>query len=304
MIITVTLNPAIDFYTTIDSFIEAQTLSAKENYFYAGGKGINVSHVLQNLNFESKAVAFLGGFTGNFIEEEIREFIDPIMIRDRTRINTKIKTSSFETEIAGVAPKISEDEFKQLITKITSYKSADTIILSGSVPKSLPKNTYALIAAAVSPQIKVIVDTRGEALKESLEIPNLFFIKPNKDEIGELFNCKVQTNEQALELGLKLKKEYNIPYIVVSLGAEGAYFLAEDFVYFAEALKGKVISSVGAGDSLVAGFISAYIKSKDPLKAFSYAIACGAGTAFSHGLVTKKIADTLIHNVKVSKIIR
>ncbi|MGL4394069.1 MAG: 1-phosphofructokinase family hexose kinase [Brevinema sp.] len=302
MIVTVTLNPAIDFHLSMDQFTEGKMTPAKENYFYAGGKGINVSRVLKNIGFDSKALAFLGGFTGNFIKAEVKEFIDPIEIADRTRINTKIKTATHESEIAGVAPTITQDECDRLIEKMKSYHNAEAVILSGSVPKTLPHNINNLIAEAVSYDTKIVVDTRGEALKEALKIPNLFFIKPNKDEIGEFFDCEVRDNEHALELALQLKNTYNIPYIIVSLGSEGAYLLSEEGIYFADVLKGTLISSVGAGDSLVAGFVGEYLKTKDAQKAFAYGIACGAGTAFSHGLVTKETADELAQKVQITKV--
>ncbi|MGL4562146.1 MAG: 1-phosphofructokinase family hexose kinase [Brevinema sp.] len=302
MIVTVTLNPAIDFHITMEDFVLGKRLSAMENYFFAGGKGINVSRVLKNIGLETKALTFLGGFTGKFVEDETMSFVDPIYIQEKTRINTKIKTPSYETEISGVAPLISSHEFDQLLTKIEAYDCLDALVLSGSLPTSLSQNTYKLIAESVSPNTKIILDTRGEALKESLAMPNIFLIKPNKDEIGEFFNCEIKSNEEALKLATELKKAYQIQHLIVSLGSEGAYFLENKSAYFAEPLKGSLISSVGAGDSLVAGFVGSFIQSSDPLEAFAYGIACGAGTAFSHGLTNKETADRLFKDVKIVKI--
>ncbi|MGL5956565.1 MAG: 1-phosphofructokinase family hexose kinase, partial [Brevinema sp.] len=256
MVITVTLNPAVDFHITLDQFIPGKTLSSQENFFYAGGKGLNVSRVLKNIGVSTEALAFVGGFTGNFIQEESHDILFPIFITEKTRINTKIKTSSEESEISGVTPEIPSDKFNHLLLKLKSYSHIDALVLSGSVPPSLPHNTYELLAKAVTQDTKIILDTRGNMLKQTLKnITNVFCIKPNKDEIGEFFSCEIQHSEQCLELAIRLKQQYSIQNIIVSLGSEGAYLLSEDRIYFAKPLKGTLVSSVGAGDSLVAGFI-------------------------------------------------
>lgn len=304
MIATVTLNPSIDYYIEVSQLSEGNSLSSTKNTFLAGGKGINVSRVLSNLGYSSQAIAFIGGFTGDFILSQEPDLIMPIPIQNMNRINTKIKTSSKETEIHGIAPHISLDEFNLLCEKIKSLApSLEVLVLSGSVPSSLGVDAYKTIASLCPPSTKVIVDTRGKSLKECLSLPSIFLIKPNKDEIGELFGQTVETTEQGLEMALSLKKKNSIQNLILSLGAEGAYFLCEDKVFFADSLKGTLVSSVGAGDSVVAGFTASYLKTKDPIAAFTYGIACGAATAFSEGLCQKETVDQLVSHVKIKKII-
>ncbi len=298
MIATVTLNPAIDYHISMDNFHEGKSLSATNSEFFAGGKGINVSRVLTNLGCESVALSFVGGFTRNFIVSQASDIIVPIPINDTNRINTKIKTSSSETEIHGVAPVITTDEFSSLCLQIQSIKDLDVLVLSGSIPPSLGADSYKVLASLCPSTTKIVIDTRGQALKECLSLESIFLIKPNKDEIGELFGCEIHSNEEALSYAQKLKSQYSIENIIVSLGAEGAYFLNGDDIYFAETLKGTLVSSVGSGDSVVAGFIAKY----QGVNAFKYSIACGGGTAFSKGLCTLQTAESLYPKVIVHKI--
>lgn len=302
MTVTITLNPAIDYHIGLEKNIKGDSLSALENSFYAGGKGINVSRVLHNLDSPTLAVAMLGGFSGEFIISQTKDIIKPIFIADNNRINVKIKDKDSETEIHGVAPEISSQEFQNLCSQIRNIKDIDILVLSGSIPKSLGNSAYKAIAQLCSQKTKIVLDTRGEALKECLSLESIFLLKPNHHEIAELFSCTIDSSEQALVLAQKLKNTYPIEHLILSLGAKGAYFLYKDEIYFSSALEGKLISSVGAGDSVVAGFIAHYQQTQDSLEAFKYGIACGAGTAFSHGLCTISMATSLYSKVQCLRI--
>lgn len=300
MILTVTLNPAVDYHMKIDSFSEGKSLSAQEVNFQAGGKGINVSRVLNNLGTANMALAVLGGFTGDYLKSQMPE-LKAIPIKDRTRINTKIKTAISETEIHGVAPELTRQEIEHVKDEIVHLTKNDTLILSGSLPRGVSNAIYKELALLV-PDTQIIADTRGLALKEIITVHNLFLIKPNKDELSELFGCDISSNEEALKLAKDLKNRTSIKYIIVSLGKDGAYLLTNNEVFYAPALEGELVSSVGAGDSLVAGFIAQYLKNNDPKLSFAYGVACAAGTVFSHGLCTLETAERLVKNVKISQI--
>ena len=301
MITTITLNPAVDYHLSLDILTEGQSLSSNGSEYFAGGKGINVSNVLKNLKKPSNALAFLGGFTGDFIQSLTKDILIKIPIQDTTRINTKIKTLETETEIHGVAPNISSEEFIILKQKLESL-DMDYLVLSGSLPPSLPADTYLQLIQTVSSKTKIILDTRGQALQKAIISPNIFLLKPNKVELSEFFNCPIDTNKDILVYAQKMYKNYNIQFLIISMGSEGAYFLYQDFIYFAKGLEGALISSVGAGDSMIAGFISRYIDTQDAIESFKYAIACGSGTAFSHDLCTLEKANELYKKVIVESI--
>ena len=154
------------------------------------------------------------------------------------------------------------------------------LVLSGSLPPSLPVDTYLQLIQAVPSNTKIILDTRGQALKKAIVSPNIFLLKPNKAELSEFFDCPIATHQDILVYAQKLYTDYDIQFLIISLGRDGAYFLYQDFIYFAKGLEGELISSVGAGDSMIAGFISQYIDTQDALESFKYAVACGSGTAF------------------------
>ncbi len=301
MITTITLNPAVDYHLSLDILTEGQSLSSNGSEYFAGGKGINVSNVLKNLKKPSNALAFLGGFTGDYIQSLTKDIVIKIPIQDTTRINTKIKTLKTETEIHGVAPTISPEEFTLLKQKLQSLET-DCLVLSGSLPPSLPTDTYLQLIQTVPQKTKIVLDTRGDALKKAIISPNIFLLKPNKVELSEFFDCPINTNQEALVYAQKMYKEYDIQFLIISLGSEGAYFLYQDFIYFSKGLKGELISSVGAGDSMIAGFISHYIDTQDAIKSFKYAIACGSGTAFSHDLCSLETANELYKKVEVELI--
>ncbi len=302
MIATVTLNPAIDYHIVLDNLTEGQSISSKVNSYYAGGKGINVSRILKNLGVDTLALAFIGGFTGNFILSESKDILMPIAIKDKNRINTKLKTATSETEIHGVAPNILAEEFEALCQSIRNMSNLDTLVLSGSIPPSMAADTYKTLASLCPSSTKIVIDTRGQALKECLSLNKIFLMKPNKDEIAEFFGCEVRSTKKAILLAREFKNKYPVENLILSLGGEGACLLANDKVYFSEVIKGEIVSTVGSGDSVVAGFVANYSKTLEPVEAFKYAVACGNATAFSHGLATFERVEELYKRIVVTEI--
>ena len=256
MIYTVTLNPAVDYYIGLDNFQEERLNQVKTAYTLPGGKGINVSKVLKNFSVESVCLGFVGGFTGEYIKKDLitngikEKFVE---IKEPTRINIKMKTENSETEVAGKSPDISKIEFDRFFDNLKDIKDGDMIVLSGSVPKSLNEDIYIQIIKSLPKDIKVIVDTRGETLRKVLK-EGIFLVKPNKDEIQEFFGEIYETDEEIIRAGQKLR-DMGSENVLISLGKDGSILITKDKVYRGNVPKGKLISSVGAGDSMVAGFL-------------------------------------------------
>ncbi|ADL49864.1 1-phosphofructokinase [Clostridium cellulovorans] len=303
MIYTVTLNPSIDYIVKVDDFSLGEVNRTEVDEKYPGGKGINVSRVLKHLGVESKALGFVGGFTGYYIKESLKGFgveTDFIEVEEDTRINIKIK-SNMETEINGAGPKISEDKFNELKEKIAKLKDNDVLVLAGSVQSSLSKDTYVqLIKALKSQKIKVVVDTTRELLLSTLT-HKPFLIKPNKSELAELFNTKIDSLEEVIEYASKLR-EMGAENVIVSMAGDGSLLICDQGVFRAKAPKGQVKNSVGAGDSLVAGFIEGYTKTKDIKEALVHGTASGSATAFSMDLCTKEEFELILDKVEVNKL--
>ncbi|MGB0404826.1 MAG: 1-phosphofructokinase [Fusobacterium sp.] len=303
MIYTVTLNPAIDYYLEMNEFIEGNLNSLKNGYTLPGGKGINVSKVLKNFGVPSTALGFVGGFTGAYIKknvsnyEIIEKFID---IKENTRINIKMKTEKSESEIAGISPNISTLEYEQFLKTIECIQENDILVLSGSVPTSLNKNIYKKIIDILPENVKVILDTRGKPLQFSL-CEKVFLVKPNKDEIEEFFNEKYQNEKELIEAGKKLRT-LGAENVIISLGKEGSILISEKGIYKGGVPQGKLISSVGAGDSMVSGLLYGLYLNKDIVEAYRYAIASGSSTAFSKGLTTFEDMNNLLTDIEIHKI--
>ena len=303
MIYTLTFNPSIDYYLHVEVFNEGKVNRAKANNKYPGGKGINVSRVLSRLGIRSKTLGFIGGFTGKFIEEYlVNEGIDTdfIVINEDTRINVKIKSKN-ETEINGEGPRINEEELKQLFDKIDKLTSEDFLVLSGNVQSSLPRDIYYKIQESCKDNnTNIIVDTTGEALTLALR-NKPFLVKPNKDELSEIFGLEVNSKEGIAHYGRKLVA-LGAENVIISMGGEGAILVCEAGVYHAEAPKGTVVNSVGAGDSLIGGVIAEYSRSKNLLEAFKWGVAAGSATAFSLDLCTKEEVESLLKKVNITRI--
>lgn len=303
MIYTVTFNPSVDYIVQVENFLSGKINRVKEDHKYPGGKGINVSRVLNNLGVKNKALGFIGGFTGEFIKDSLEEegvCTDFIKVQEDTRINVKLKSNE-ETEINGAGPNIDKKALDGLFDMLQSLDSEDYLVLSGNVQTTLPRDIYAQIQERLDNKVKVIVDTTGEALTSTLK-HKPFLIKPNNYELSEIFGAKISTKKDIMFYGNKLL-DMGAENVIISMAGEGALLLCKDGIYHANAPRGKVINSVGAGDSLIGGFLSKYSQSKDLMEAFRWGVASGSATAFSMDLCTKDEVEKLLSEIKVTELI-
>lgn len=302
MIYTVTLNPSIDYIVQVNSLELGAVNRAEKDMKFPGGKGINVSRVLHRLGVENVALGFTGGFTGRFIKDVLQTegvITNFIQVNEDTRINVKIKGKE-ETELNGQGPSVTKEQFEQLMKQIESMQKGDCVVLAGSVPASIPTTFYESIAAFGGEKgIRVVVDASGSALQHVVK-NKPFLIKPNHHELGELFGVEISTVEDVLPYGRKLV-EQGVEHVIVSMAGDGALLFTAEGIYEATIPKGIVINSVGAGDSLVAGFVGRYEQTKDIEKAFQYGVATGSATAFSADLCEKEKVEELLSQVIVTK---
>lgn len=297
MIYTVTLSPSIDYVVRLSSMRFNVTNRTDSEEFYFGGKGINVSQVLSELDLPSTALGFIAGFTGDAIANGIRnEKIRTDFIRLNngfSRINIKIKAGG-ETEVNGQGPDIPADAFEALMHKLDEIRDGDILVLAGSIPKSMPDDVYERMLDRVAHKnIMIVVDATKKLLVNSLK-NRPFLIKPNRLELSEIFHAEVE-NEQDVEKYARRLQEMGARNVIVSLGRKGAMLVDElGAVHKAGTLKQPVLNTVGAGDSMVAGFIAGYLKTRDYDYALRLGSACGNATSFLPGLATKeKIYEVL-----------
>jgi len=303
MIYTVTFNPSIDYVINVENFQPGAVNRVLSENKYPGGKGINVSRVLNNLGIKNKALGFIGGFTGEFIKNSLEgEGVDTdfIELNDDTRINVKLKSNE-ETEINGSGPNVDEASLNKLFNKINSLNSDDFLVLAGNVQSSLPRNIYSLIQEkCLDKEVKIVVDTTGEALTLTLKY-RPFLIKPNNHELGEIFNVEINTKEEIIHYAQKLR-EMGAENVVISMAGEGALLICSEGIYHASAPKGTVKNSVGAGDSLIAGFIARYSQTSDVIESLKWGATSGSATAFSMDLCKKEAVENLLPEVNISKL--
>lgn len=291
MIYTVTFNPSLDYIVSVDDFKLGLTNRTSSELILPGGKGTNVSTVLKNLGFESTALGFVAGFTGNEIVKRLNDMgikSDFISIENGiSRINLKLKSID-GTEINGAGPDISEEKVNKLMDKLNQLKEGDVLVLAGSIPSSMSDNIYRGIMADLKDRgVMIVVDATKDLLLNVLEY-HPFLIKPNNHELGEIFDVKLTTREEVIPYGRKLQ-EKGARNVLVSMAGEGAVLIAEDGqVFDAPAPKGKLINGVGAGDSMVAGFVAGWIEKQDYEYAFHMGVASGSASAFSENLATKE----------------
>ena len=297
MIYTITFNPALDYISQVENFEIGKINRTQTEKILPGGKGLNVSIVLKNLGIESTALGFIAGFTGEELKRDIEQRgikTDFIKVeKGLTRINVKI-SSKEETALNGNGPEITNEDIKQLLEKIDNIKSDDTVILAGNIPKCINNNIYEIICKKLEQnKLRFILDATKELLMNVLRYKP-FLIKPNKEELEETFKEKIETKEEIIEHAKKLQK-MGAQNVLISLGEEGAILVtSENKEYFINAPKGKVLNTVGAGDSMVAGFVAGYEKSGDYEYAFKMGIATGSASAFSMDLATaEQVADLL-----------
>lgn len=291
MIYTVTFNPSLDYIVSVDDFKLGLTNRTSSELILPGGKGTNVSTVLKNLGLESTALGFVAGFTGNEIVKRLNDMgikSDFIYIENGiSRINLKLKSID-GTEINGAGPDISEEKVNELMDKLNQLKEGDVLVLAGSIPSSMSDNIYRDIMADLKDRgVMIVVDATKDLLLNVLEY-HPFLIKPNNHELGEIFDVKLTTREEVIPYGRKLQ-EKGARNVLVSMAGEGAVLIAEDGqVFDAPAPKGKLINGVGAGDSMVAGFVAGWIEKQDYEYAFHMGVASGSASAFSENLATKE----------------
>ncbi|MBQ6848330.1 MAG: 1-phosphofructokinase [Clostridia bacterium] len=291
MIYTLTLNPAIDYVVFLDKFnIGEINRSQTEKLFFAG-KGINVSFVLNELGVKSVATGFIAGFTGEALEKAVEnENIKSGFVRlknGNTRINLKLRHGN-ETDINTNGPYVENSDIQRLYKKLDTLNSGDFLVLSGSVPKTLPNNIYEIIMERLEGRgVRFIVDAEKELLLNTLKYKP-FLVKPNTYELGEMFGVKISVDEQVSEYAEKLK-EMGAQNVLVSMGEKGALLFDEvGKQHFVAAHTGKAINTVGAGDSMLAGFLAGYILKNNFDYALKLGSASGSATAFSEGLANKE----------------
>ena len=300
MIYTVTFNPAIDYVVRTGEMEIGATNRSNSEEIYFGGKGINVSMVLKELDMPSIALGFVAGFTGVAIEKGVQEAgieTDFVHLENGfSRINVKIKSSQ-ETELNGQGPHITEDAIKELFAKLDCLQDGDTIVLAGSIPNTLPADIYEQILQHLSSKnIKAVVDATGELLLRVMKYKP-FLVKPNNHELGELFNITLQTNEEIAQYARKLQ-EMGARNVLVSMAGDGALLIDENGKeHFCDVCKGTVRNSVGAGDSMVAGFLAGS-KDGDYEFALKLGTATGGATAFSDGLAKRDDIDRLLEQLQ------
>lgn len=291
MIYTVTFNPSLDYIVSMEKdFQIGMTNRTSAEQMFPGGKGINVSIVLKNLGIENTALGFTAGFTGKQIENEIRKMgllTNFISINNGfSRINVKLKDYD-GTEINGMGPDIDAISVDQLYKQLDRLKEGDAIVLAGSIPKCLPDSIYSdILERLLGKGILFVVDAVGDLLLNVLKYQP-FFIKPNNHELGDIFNVTLNTREEVVPYAKKLQ-ERGARNVLVSMAGEGAVLVDEEGnVHSAEAPKGNLINAVGAGDSMVAGFLAGWTMKKDYDYAFKMGVSAGSASAFSELLATK-----------------
>ena len=291
MIYTLTLNPSIDYVVRLEKFVSGMTNRTTGEDYFIGGKGINVSCVLAQLNIKSTALGFTAGFTGEAIENALNEMgicSDFIRLKEGiSRINVKIKTDC-ESEINSQGPCIGEDDFERLLLKTDNVKKGDTVVLAGSIPNTLSQDAYERILKRIEwRDARIVVDATDKLLLNCLAFKP-FLIKPNLQELSEIFGREVSDGDEIESCARKLM-ERGARNVIVSLGGDGAVLFAEDGnVYRSGVVKDKVLNTVGSGDSMVAGFIAGFEQTGDYEYALKFGAACGNATAFSPGLASRE----------------
>ena len=289
MIYTVTFNPSLDYIVSVEDFKLGMTNRTATERMLPGGKGINVSIVLRQLGLDNTALGFVAGFTGEEIIRNLKEYgIQADFIRipaGISRINVKMKNID-GTEINGMGPEISPDKMEELMAQLEQLSQGDVLVLAGSIPKSMPDDIYRLILKRMeSKKIMAVVDATGDLLMNVLPY-HPFLIKPNNHELGELFDVSITTREQVVPYAKKLQER-------------GA---ANVLVYMAEAPAGELKNSVGAGDSMVAGFVTGWITRRDYEYAFRMGVSTGSASAFSENLTTRAEAEEVMKRCEVIKL--
>ena len=301
MIYTVTFNPSLDYIVTVNDFQLGETNRTASEQMLPGGKGINVSTVLENLGFDNTALGFVAGFTGREIVSKVRElgFQSEFIELDEgwSRINIKMK--DFDgTEINGQRPAISGAALQALLEKLDGLKEGDVLVLAGSIPASIPETIYVEIMKRLAGKgVLTVVDATNDLLMEVLPY-HPFLIKPNQHELGAIFGVELDTQESVVPYARKMQEQGALN-VLVSMGGKGAVLLdADGEVHMLPAPEGTLVNAVGAGDSMVAGFLAGWLEKKDYEHAFRMGVSAGSASAFSERQATRAEVETLYRSIE------
>ena len=304
MIYTTTFNPSLDYIIQVEGFKTGVINRTKTEMILGGGKGINVSVVLGNLGHQNKALGFIGGFTGDALKSLLdhqgvnNDFIE--VQQGFTRINVKMKSDD-ETEINGLGPVITESHIEQLFQKLDQLQQGDTLIISGSIPSTLPDDMYQRIMVRLQNKgIRFIVDATKDLLVNVLKYQP-YLIKPNNLELSEIFGVSLETRQDVIPYAKRLQ-EMGARNVLVSMGSKGAVLVSEQGdVLEMDAPKGQVVNSVGAGDSMVAGFLAGMLETNDYQNALLMGVCSGSVSAFTDHLATRSEVEYLMNKLKTDK---
>ena len=304
MIYTVTFNPSLDYIVSVENFQLGLTNRTSSELMLPGGKGVNVSTVLMNLGIENTALGFAAGFVGDEIVRQIEEMgVQNGFIRIEegvSRINLKLKSID-GTEINGQGPVISPEHVEELMKQLDRLGEGDVLFLSGSIPSSMPDDAYQKIMERLDGRgVQIVVDATKDLLLNVLEY-HPFLIKPNNHELGELFGVELKTREEVIPYAKKLQEKGAVN-VLVSMAGEGAVLIdANEDVYMAPTPKGTLVNGVGAGDSMVAGFMAGWLEKQDYEHAFCMGVSAGSASAFSEHLATKAEIEAVYQQVTGNK---
>lgn len=300
MVYTVTFNPSLDYIVNVSDFKLGQVNRTEKEVMFPGGKGINVSIVLKNLGMESTILGFTAGFTGEEIQRRVKEMgcVEKLILiaNGYSRINLKLRSNE-ESEINGMGPVIGKEDIDKLYQMLDTLKAGDVLVLAGSIPASMPSTMYSDIMEYLqNKEVMIAVDATKDLLVNVLPF-HPFVIKPNNYELGEIFNVTLKDKKDVIVYAKKLQ-EQGARNVLVSMAGDGAVLVAEDgSVYESEAPKGKVVNSVGAGDSMVAGFLYGYLTTENYEIAFKNGVATGSASAFSENLATKEEVEAILNTL-------
>lgn len=303
MIYTVTVNPALDYVIQLDKVKGGNVNRSNNCSFLAGGKGINVSQILNQLKIDNTAWGFVGGFTGKELVRQLNQRAivnDFVTISDDTRVNVKVH-AELETEINAAGPNITDQEITAFKARLSDLQKGDIVVLSGSLAPSLPRNFY----QELLPEVKeagadFVIDTTGQALLDTLTYQPLV-IKPNHHELADLFNTSFDSDQDMLKCARKLLDQ-GAQNVMVSMAGKGGYLITHEHFYHAKAAVGTAVNSVGAGDSMIAGFVGTYVKTSNPVESFRIGMACGAATAFTKDIAVMSQIEAVLPQINVEQI--
>lgn len=302
MIYTCTLNPSLDYQIETENLHTGTLNRVEHTAYYPGGKGINVSRVLKNLGMDTIALGFIGGFTGDFITRSLKEVgiqTDFIEHEEPTRINVKIKTNKEETEVNDQGVYVNEEHQEALLNKVNQLEKSDHLVISGSLPASVPFSIYEKLAKTCDEKgASLIIDIPSRLIKKLLKY-RPFLIKPNQYELSEIIGKEINDEQDALT-GAKELVHLGAKNVIVSMGRKGAILVNQATSLRAETPPGTLKNSVGSGDSLVAGFLASYIIGADIEKAFQYGVASGTATAYSDDLCTNEEVNKIFDEVLIT----